>query len=912
MLLINAASSLYRVAQHPMQITQGLAYYNDAPHLYMGMFADATTDFYSATIRLNTPLPQTLVNPITATWSTAPGVGVTGANLAIDGNPTTLAVVTTATLDSNTDGYGTLRVQATPVSTQRGNNQWQLTLTNHRRGIMSDPTTTGTFIARTVDQDTGNVLRDNLFRTEAFRHALNPRTTVHTITGLALGPSESIEIELVAQHEGGVGTASNTYEIGEVGLQVRFQSPGDNAPIFLYQLASAEAFSAPLPIGGVQAWAGRLATSTLAAAFGVFSLTGPGTYETRVLQWPHEVIGSLLVDEVHLPLVMSNFAQASLFYVEALSWHTDGGIGGGWATARAEARDVLDKVAKEVAATLVPDGDGAWQLFPYDPDHTPAAAAFDPGSILRTSAQTATRSIDTTRDSSMQVTLGTLQDIHARFEVAYGYNPGSGKYDKLRYVDAHGTNSQHPDALTVQQDCKDAQARFGELLPYHLDAEWTYEDRSADFLLTHLAKYWSDQRITAEWDGPIGGVNLRPGQFVTVAHPYLPLAVQGQPFELHTVRLQPSQGRIHYQASRRARPKRVITPCPPLPQGVQNGLAAGWTLDEESGDRADVLGGVTLTDLHGTVGQYPGRQEWAAQFTPTRQSTLVAFGAPHFFDHTFTFAMWVYPFENPKSPQGLFTRSWSVLPVLQLVEYYIRLLPGGFVDVTLGSGSGGTIAASTLPLAIQRWNLLTLTHDGTTVILRINNVVSDSVAPLSGFGSTLTYPIPTCLGSMGGLDSFFWGAIDTTLVWSRVLTQSELDAVWNGGLGGCPQAIVGQYFAIQDQNGVVWYFWFDIAGVSPPEGQLNDSSIPPVGLSPLTTGTVPSWHQVNDETGAPWYLYPDTQGQLQIFTAAPPLGVGLVFNTTSPDGIVAIGLDGFNHYRLTADSLGQIQTPLGI
>ncbi len=82
-----------------------------------------------------------------------------------------------------------------------------------------------------------------------------------------------------------------------------------------------------------------------------------------------------------------------------------------------------------------------------------------------------------------------------------------------------------------------------------------------------------------------------------------------------------------------------------------------------------------------------------------------------------------------------------------------------------------------------------------------------------------------------------------------------------------------EYFLLRDQASVIWVCWIDSAGqlaCSTEVFSLRDET--PVSLS---TGTIPYWHQVTDELGGTWYLYPDVTGEMIVSSASPSTGAGL-------------------------------------
>ena len=196
---------------------------------------------------------------------------------------------------------------------------------------------------------------------------------------------------------------------------------------------------------------------------------------------------------------------------------------------------------------LLPTDQGTWALKPYAPDSTTLAASFTLTTILAEDpGETAT--LPGQRRSTFQVTAGTLEQVYTRIEVQYRYNAGAGKYDRVFYADHAGSNS--PDGETLQVRLQQTFVRHGQLGTLRVDAYWIGDDMTARRLLTHLVTYFGGPRIVCQWESTLVAAHVTVGDFVTVTHPFLPAADNGQRYEIHQVRYRPMLGRMAFRASR--------------------------------------------------------------------------------------------------------------------------------------------------------------------------------------------------------------------------------------------------------------------------------------------------------------------------------------------------------------------------
>ena len=108
--------------------------------------------------------------------------------------------------------------------------------------------------------------------------------------------------------------------------------------------------------------------------------------------------------------------------------------------------------------------------------------------------------------------------------------------------------------------------------------------------------------------------------------------------------------------------------------------------------------------------------------------------------------------------------------------------------------------------------------------------------------------------------------------------------------------ITFDYFALRDTSEVVWYFWIDIAGQLTRDTAVP--SIPPFGITSLTSTPIPYFLATTEELGGIMFLYPDTLGELTAFTATPG---GTAIGESVGTGKRLVGVDG-QTYQLQAYS----------
>ena len=209
LLYVDTEHNAYLVAGHPLLLGGKLAIFDGPTSTFLPL---------NSIIPLNDPISAllTLGTLDTGIMQVREQGNVTAASNAVDGNSQSLTRIGTGLPNSNLNGIGyvgyTTGQVGYPLTTIT-----QVTLTKHRRSPGSDPTTNALFTIRTLDPNTGAVIR-TLATAGPYNHTTSAQTDIITISDTTIALNELLEVFLLASHTGGLGTANQTYEIGEISI----------------------------------------------------------------------------------------------------------------------------------------------------------------------------------------------------------------------------------------------------------------------------------------------------------------------------------------------------------------------------------------------------------------------------------------------------------------------------------------------------------------------------------------------------------------------------------------------------------------------------------------------------------------------------------------------------------------------
>jgi hypothetical protein len=198
-------------------------------------------------------------------------------------------------------------------------------------------------------------------------------------------------------------------------------------------------------------------------------------------------------------------------------------------------------------------------------------------------------------------------------------------------------------------------------------------------------------------------------------------------------------------------------------------------MQEVSGSRSDVVGGVTLTD-NNTVASGTGHvQATAARFVAAN-SEYFSNAELSFGDANYSWALWMNV--------DVIVNNGSLLikGISDLAEYILAV---SLIDATRYTLLWRTRAQADQSasgiLFRNAWHLIVVAHDATNNQLYIS---VDGVAPVpvATAGSPAASAQLFTMGTM--FATFFYdGFIEQVGRWSRVLTAADITSLWNGGTG---------------------------------------------------------------------------------------------------------------------------------
>jgi glucose/arabinose dehydrogenase len=209
-----------------------------------------------------------------------------------------------------------------------------------------------------------------------------------------------------------------------------------------------------------------------------------------------------------------------------------------------------------------------------------------------------------------------------------------------------------------------------------------------------------------------------------------------------------------------------------------SGLVAAYAFEEGIGTSvADASGNSNVAIISGATWSTAGKSGKALSFDGVNDWVSVADASSLDLTTGLTLEAWVHP----ASLSG-----WRTVVMkertagLAYALYAHDNAPRPAVTVNVGSDQSST-GAQALPL--NTWSHLAGTYDGTTLRLYVNGALVSS-RPLAGSMSTSAQPLR--LGGNAVWGEYFAGLIDDVRVYSRALSQSEVQADMTTPVGGAP------------------------------------------------------------------------------------------------------------------------------
>jgi len=197
------------------------------------------------------------------------------------------------------------------------------------------------------------------------------------------------------------------------------------------------------------------------------------------------------------------------------------------------------------------------------------------------------------------------------------------------------------------------------------------------------------------------------------------------------------------------------------------GLIHYWKMEEASGsNRVDSIGASNLSENLAAVGSGAGIHANAASFTGVSYLENAAFVT----SVPWSFALWA------KCPS--FVGGLDVAEITAgALSVFFTLTAAGNLEV--GNGTDGTLFTPVFG-AINTWHLIVLTilANGTYSLSIDNSAFAVVVATPPGPSTKIQFGTSDTVGG-----NKFTGLQDEAAIWSRAITQSEVNTLWNGGVG---------------------------------------------------------------------------------------------------------------------------------
>ena len=211
-------------------------------------------------------------------------------------------------------------------------------------------------------------------------------------------------------------------------------------------------------------------------------------------------------------------------------------------------------------------------------------------------------------------------------------------------------------------------------------------------------------------------------------------------------------------------------------QAQSPGLVAAYSFDEGTGTTVGDASGNALTgNVSGTTWTSSGKFGSALVFNGTNALVTIPNAAVLQLTTTMTLEAWVNP--------SVVSSAWRDVIYKGDDNYYLE----GTSTSGQAPGMGGTFSPSpltgTAALATNTWTHLAGTYDGATMRLYVNGV---QVASRAQTGSIATSTNPLQVGGDAIYGQFFQGMIDEVRVYSRALTQPEIQTDMNTPVGNPP------------------------------------------------------------------------------------------------------------------------------
>jgi hypothetical protein len=228
-----------------------------------------------------------------------------------------------------------------------------------------------------------------------------------------------------------------------------------------------------------------------------------------------------------------------------------------------------------------------------------------------------------------------------------------------------------------------------------------------------------------------------------------------------------------------------------FPANINGGLAAYYDFEDTTGNLLDNVGSNDLTETGGTIASATGLVSNGRDFELGDTEWFEAADAAW---NSITGNLTVNVWANPESlasdgavvAKYAFSaggRAWRI--------YYHQLTNRWRVDASSDGSAGTTLEATTYgAVSTSTWVMLTFRHrNGNNIGITVNAGTEDTTAFTGGiFDATTTFIVGS---DNTGIGEWFDGLIDELGIWNRVLSDAEVEWLYNSGSGRAYADITG-------------------------------------------------------------------------------------------------------------------------
>ncbi|MFO1098478.1 MAG: Ig-like domain-containing protein [Xanthobacteraceae bacterium] len=217
------------------------------------------------------------------------------------------------------------------------------------------------------------------------------------------------------------------------------------------------------------------------------------------------------------------------------------------------------------------------------------------------------------------------------------------------------------------------------------------------------------------------------------------------------------------------------------------GLAAAYGFDEGAGTIAsDASGHANTANLQNGVAWVAGQHGTAASFDGVNDYISIPNSAStNISGNALTISMWINPQPLASGDSVVVGKFWNTTMSSPYYQYGLELGGGNRTDFYIGTSSGPLTALNGTTLPFNQWSYLAITFDGAQVRTYVNGTLANTqalTASITARGNSMN------IGADTSTQQIYKGTLDDLRIYSRVLTQTEIQIDMTTPVGGGPVA----------------------------------------------------------------------------------------------------------------------------